>query len=89
VFENAVLRGIFGAKRDGVTGEWRKLHNEELNDLYWSPNIVRLIKSKIIRWVGHTVRVVSGEAYAVFWWVNLRERDSLGDPGVDGSIILR
>ena len=47
VFENRVLRGIFGAKRDEVTGEWRKLHNEELNDLYCSPNIIRWIKSKI------------------------------------------
>ena len=46
VFENRVLRRIFGPKRDGVTGEWRKLHNEELNDLYSSPNIVRVIKSK-------------------------------------------
>jgi len=44
VFENWGLRGIFGAKRDGVKGEWRKLHNEELNDLYLSPNIVRVIK---------------------------------------------
>ena len=47
--ENRVLRRIFGPKRDGVTGEWRKLHNEELNDLYCSPNIVRVIKSKIMR----------------------------------------
>ena len=46
VFENRVLRGIFGAKRDGVTGEWNKLHNEMLNDLYSSPNIVRVIKSR-------------------------------------------
>ena len=46
VFENKVLRRIFRSKRDGVTGEWRKLHNEELNDLYCSPNIVRVIKSK-------------------------------------------
>ena len=49
VFENMVLRGIFGSKRDTVTGEWRKLHNEELNDLYCSPNIVRVIKSKRLR----------------------------------------
>jgi hypothetical protein len=46
VFENRVLRGIFGPKRDGVTGEWRRLHNEELNDLYSSPNIIRVIKIK-------------------------------------------
>ena len=53
VFENRVLRGIFGAKRDEVTGEWRKLHNEQLNDLYCSPNIVRVIKLSRMRWVGH------------------------------------
>ena len=53
VFENTVLRRIFGPKRDKVTGEWRKLHNEELNDLYASPNIVRVIKSRRISWTGH------------------------------------
>ena len=52
VFENRMLRRIFGPKRDGVTGEWRKLHNEELNDLYCSPNIVRVIKWRM-RWTGH------------------------------------
>ena len=49
MFENGMLRGIFGPKRDAVTGEWRKLHNEELNDLYCSPSIVRVIKSRIMR----------------------------------------
>jgi hypothetical protein len=49
VFENRVLRGIFGPKRDEVTGEWRRLHNEELNDLCSSPNIIRVIKSKRMR----------------------------------------
>ena len=53
MFENRVLRRVFGPKRDEVTGEWRKLHNEELNDLYCSPNIFRVIKS---RWVGHVAR---------------------------------
>jgi len=53
MFENMVLRGIFGPKRDEVTGEWRKLHNEELNDLYCSANTVRLTKSGRMRWVGH------------------------------------
>jgi hypothetical protein len=53
VFENRVLRRIFGAKRDEVTGEWRKLHNDELNDLYCSLNSVRVIKSRRMRWAGH------------------------------------
>ena len=57
VFENRVLRGIFGPKRDEVTGEWRKLHNEELNDLFCSPNIVRVIKSRRMRWAGHVARM--------------------------------
>ena len=52
VFENRVLRRIFGPKRDEITGEWRKLHNEELNNLYSSPNIARVIKSRRIRWAG-------------------------------------
>jgi hypothetical protein len=53
VFENRVLRGIFGPKRDKVTGEWRRLHNEELNDLYSSRNIIRVIKLRRMRWAGH------------------------------------
>jgi len=57
VLENRMLRRIFGPKRDEVTGEWRKLHNEELNDLYSSPNIVRVMKSRRMRWVGHVARI--------------------------------
>jgi hypothetical protein len=57
MFENRVLRRIFGSKRNEVTGEWRKLHNEELNDLYCSPNIVRVIKPRRMRWVGHVARL--------------------------------
>ena len=57
MFENRALRRIFGPKRDDITGEWRKLHNEELNDLYCSPNIVRVIKSRRMRWAGHVARM--------------------------------
>jgi hypothetical protein len=57
VFENGVLRRVFGPKRDDVTGEWRKLHNEELNDLYSSPNIVRVVKSRRMKWAGHVARM--------------------------------
>jgi hypothetical protein len=56
VFENRVLRGIFGPKRDEVTGEWRKLHNEELHDLYSSPSIIKVVKSRRLRLVGHIAR---------------------------------
>jgi hypothetical protein len=60
VFENRVLRRIFGPKRDEVTGEWRKLHNGELNDLYSSPYIVRVIKSRRMGWAGHVARMGEG-----------------------------
>ena len=60
VSENRVLRRIFGLKRDGVIGQWRKLHNEELNDLYSSPNIVQVIKSRRMRWAGHVTRMEEG-----------------------------
>jgi hypothetical protein len=89
VFENRVLKGIVGSKRDEVTGEWRQLHNEELHDLYCSPNIVRVIKSRRMRWTGHVARMGRGEACTGFWWENLRERGHCGDLDVDGRIILR
>jgi hypothetical protein len=57
VFENRVLRRIFGPKRDEVTGEWRKLHNEELHNLYSSPDIIRQVMSRRMRWAGHVARV--------------------------------
>jgi len=60
VFENRVLRRVFEPKRDEVTGEWRKLHNEELSDLYSLPNIVRVVKSRRMRWAGHVARIGQG-----------------------------
>jgi hypothetical protein len=67
VFENRVLRRIFRPNRDEVTGEWRRLHNEELNDLYSSPNIIRVIKSRM-RWAGHVARMGEREVHTGFWW---------------------
>jgi hypothetical protein len=67
VFEDRVLRRIFGPKREEVTGEWRRLHNEELNDLYSSPNIIRVIKPRRMRWAGHVARIGKGRgAYRIF-----------------------
>jgi hypothetical protein len=57
MFENRMLRRLFGPKRDEVTGEWRKLHNKELLDLYSSPSIIRIIKSRRMRWAGHVARM--------------------------------
>jgi hypothetical protein len=65
VFENRVLRRIFGPKRDGVMGGWRKLYNEELHNLYSLPSIIRIIKSRRMRWVGHVTRM--GEKRNVYW----------------------
>ena len=89
VFENRVLRRIFGPKKDEVTGEWKELHNERFNDLYSSPNIVGFIKLKRMRYVGHVACMRRGEAYTGFWWGNLRERDHFENLGLEGRIILR
>jgi hypothetical protein len=67
VFENRVLRRISGPKRDEMTGGWRKLHNEELRNLYSSPSIIRMIKSRRMRWAGHVARMMEKQnAYRVF-----------------------
>jgi len=80
VFENMVLRRIFGPKRDEKTREWRRLHNEELNNLYSSPNIVRVIKSGRMRWAGHVARM--GEEREVYRVLvgKLEGRRPLGRP---------
>jgi len=83
-----VLRRIFGPRRDEVTGEWRRLHNEELNDLYSSPNIVWVITSRRMRWAGHVARMGEERGCVGSWWGNRREGDHRGDLGVDGWIIL-
>jgi hypothetical protein len=89
VFGNRVLRRIFGLKRDKVRGKRRNPHNEELNDLYSSPNIVRVIKSRIMRCARHLERMGRGEAFTGFWWGKLREIDHWVDRYLDGRIILR
>jgi len=88
VFENRVLR-VFGPKRDEVTGEWRKLHNEDLRDLYSLPNIVQVVKSRRMRWAGHMARVVKGRGVHGVLVGNLRERDHWGDPDIEWRIILK
>ena len=87
MFENRVLR-IFGAERAEVIRELRKLNNEQLNDLYSSPNTIRVIKLKIMRLAGHVACLGRVEAYIGFCCDNLRERDHLGDPDIDEMIIL-
>jgi hypothetical protein len=72
VFENRVLRRIFGPKRDEVTGGWRKLHNEELHNLYSSPSIIRIMKSRRMRWAGHVARMWEKRNA---WWESQKERD--------------
>jgi hypothetical protein len=75
MFENGVLRRIFEPKRDEVTGGWRKLHNEELHNLYSSPSIIIMLKSKRIRWAGHVARMGLRGMHIEYWWESSKERD--------------
>ena len=74
---NMVLRRIFGPRRDEVTGEWRRLHNEELSDLYSSPNIVRVTKSRRMRWAEHVARMGEERGRIGSWWGNRRWVDNI------------
>jgi hypothetical protein len=86
VFENRVLRGIFGPKRDKVMGEWRKLHNEELHNLYSSSDIIRLFMSRRMRWAGHVYTWERREKCTRFWWESPKERDHSEDQGIGGRM---
>jgi hypothetical protein len=88
VFENRVLRGIFGLKRDEVTGGWRKLHDEELHNLYSSPSIIKMIRSGMIRWAGHIAHMGRRRMHIGYWWESQKEKDHQEDEDLGGWIIL-
>jgi hypothetical protein len=84
MFENSVLRRIFGPKRDEVTGGKRKLHIEELHNLYSSPSIIRMIKSRRMRCAGHVARMRRRGMHVAYWWESQKERDHWVEKDVDG-----
>ena len=84
VFENMVLGRIFGPRRVEVTGEWRRWHSEKLHEHYSSPNIVRMKKSRRMRWAGHVACLGEERGCIGPWWRNRRESDHRGNLGVDG-----
>jgi hypothetical protein len=88
VFENRLLRRIFGSKRE-EDGSWRKLHNDELHSLYSSPNIVRVIKSRRMRWAGYVARMGEGRGAYRVWLGGLKARDPWEDLGAGGRITLK
>jgi hypothetical protein len=84
-----VLRRIFGPNRDEVIGGWRKLHNEQLHNLYGSPSITRIIKSRRMRWAGHVARMERKGIHIGFWWKRQKERDHYEHLDASGRIILK
>jgi hypothetical protein len=86
LFENRVLRRIFGPKKDEVTGEWRKLHSEELHNLYSFPDTIRQMKSRRMRWAGQVAHM--GEKRKVYkvWWESPKEGVHSEDQGIDGKM---
>jgi hypothetical protein len=88
VFENRVLRKIFGPKRE-EDGSWRKLHNDELHNLYSLLNIVRVIKSRRMRWAGHVACMGRGEVFSWFWLGGLKAGDHWEGLGIRGRITLK
>jgi hypothetical protein len=75
VFENRLLRSIFGPRKDEVVGGWRKLYNEELHNLYGSSSLIRMIKSRRMRWAGHVARMGRRGMHIGFWWESQKVRD--------------
>jgi hypothetical protein len=86
MFENMVPWRIFKPKRDDVTGEYRKLHNEELHNLYSSPNIIRQMKSRRMRWAGHVACIGEERRSTRCWWGSPKERVHSEDRDVDGRV---
>ena len=80
---------VFGPERDEVTGEWRKLHNEDLRDLYSLPNIVRVVKSRRMRWAGHVARMGEGRGVQRVLVGKLEGKRPLGNPDVDARTLFR
>ena len=84
-----MLRKVCGSKRDEVTGDWRKLHNDELCEMYSSPNIICVLKWKRMRWVSHMAQMGKRGMQTGFWQGNLKERDKLENQSADGKVILK
>jgi hypothetical protein len=84
VFENRVVRRMLDSERDEMTGDWRKLHNEELHNLYSSPSIIRMIKSRRMRWVGTIARMGRSGMHMGYKWESQKERDHWEDQDEGG-----